>query len=268
MERSGVKYLLLAIMINNESHKSPPTKGAPVTVSKLNPAGEETWRYTGQLLERGINFLTLEAYFNREDVEYHGLFLGKGDRFVETYYTDRWYNIFEIHSRQDDSVTGWYCNIGCPAEINGDCLSYVDLALDLIVYPDGRQLRNCRSYSTFVFLRILREFRGDKTKRYQRQVMPPISFLSLANQDVYNSVKRANPSILGPTSSKKIPQICFQRWQSVESRRRSGSSISQRRTARSQSNPGFGRFSPSPPRRDFLHSPRFLSLPWAPLSPR
>ena len=116
------------------------TKGAPITVSKLNPAGEETWRYFGQLLQRGANFLTLEAYFDRADVKYHGLFLGKGDRFVETYYTDRWYNIFEIHSRQDDSVTGWYCNIGCPAEINSDCLSYVDLALDLIIYPDGRQL--------------------------------------------------------------------------------------------------------------------------------
>ena len=27
-----------------------------------------------------------------------------------------------------------------PAEIRGDVLSYVDLALDLLVFPDGRQL--------------------------------------------------------------------------------------------------------------------------------
>ena len=127
-------------MANNEQQITHMTIGAPITVSKLNPAGEETWRYTGHLLERGANFLTLEAYFDREDVEYHGLFLGKGDRFVEAYYTDRWYNIFEIHARQDDHVRGWYCNIGCPAEIYDDRLSYVDLALDLIVNPNGSQL--------------------------------------------------------------------------------------------------------------------------------
>ena len=36
-------------------------------------------------------------------------------------------------------LRGWYCNIGKPALLDGDCLSYVDLALDLLVFPDGRQ---------------------------------------------------------------------------------------------------------------------------------
>ena len=30
------------------------------------------------------------------------MILAKGDRFVETYYTNRWYNTFEIHAREDD----------------------------------------------------------------------------------------------------------------------------------------------------------------------
>jgi uncharacterized protein len=66
--------------------------------------------------------------------------LRRGDRFVETYFTERWYNIYEIHAREDDSLRGWYCNIGKPALLDGDCLSYVDLALDLLVFPDGRQV--------------------------------------------------------------------------------------------------------------------------------
>ena len=66
--------------------------------------------------------------------------LAKGDRFVETYYTDHWYNIFEIYAREDDHLRGWYCNIGYPAELDGNILSYIDLALDLLVFPNGRQI--------------------------------------------------------------------------------------------------------------------------------
>ena len=67
------------------------------------------------------------------------MLLGKGDRFVETYYTDRWFNIFEIHAREDDHLRGWYCNVSSPAVIVGDTIAWNDLALDLLVFPDGRQ---------------------------------------------------------------------------------------------------------------------------------
>jgi len=59
---------------------------------------------------------------------------------VEVYYTDRFYNIFEIHDRDDRYLKGWYCNVGPPAVMEADNrLSYVDLALDLWVVPDGVQ---------------------------------------------------------------------------------------------------------------------------------
>ena len=64
-------------------------------------------------------------------------FLKKDDRFIEIFYTERWYNIFEVHDRDDDRIKGWYSNIGCPAVFEADDrLSYVDLALDLWVAPD------------------------------------------------------------------------------------------------------------------------------------
>jgi len=111
-----------------------------VNVVKLDAQGRETWRYQGNLLEQQPDRLVLEAYFDRPDREFHGIWLRTGDRFIETYYTERWYNIFEIHAVEDDRLRGWYCNVASPVQINGDTLSYMDLALDLLVYPDYRQL--------------------------------------------------------------------------------------------------------------------------------
>ena len=126
-----------------------------IIIIKRNIQGEETWRYEGSVLEQGSNFIKLEAFFNRPDILFHGILFKEGDRFIETYYTDRWYNIDEIHDCQDDQIKGWYCNITYPAVIqttfyprgaehstepDSRSVSYVDLALDLLVYPDGRQL--------------------------------------------------------------------------------------------------------------------------------
>jgi hypothetical protein len=109
-------------------------------VIKRNPQGQETWRYRGRLVEQSGSRWVLEAFFDRDDMNLHGLHLGRGDRFVETYFTDRWYNIFEIHGRDDDRLRGWYCNVASPVTVHADTLEYIDLALDLLVFPDGRQL--------------------------------------------------------------------------------------------------------------------------------
>jgi predicted RNA-binding protein associated with RNAse of E/G family len=111
-----------------------------ITVSKRNEHNLETWRYKAWLLEIENGRIVLEARFDREDTNLHGMLLAKGDRFIETYYTNRWYNTFEIHAGEDDQLRGWYCNIGKPAEFDGQVLSYIDLALDLLVFPDGRQV--------------------------------------------------------------------------------------------------------------------------------
>lgn len=110
-----------------------------ITVSKLDINGRETWRYSGKVLERGETFVQLEALFDRDDAVFHGITLRRGDRFVEIFYSKRWYNIFEIYDRDEDTLKGWYCNIGFPAEIEDGRVSYRDLALDLLVFPDGRQ---------------------------------------------------------------------------------------------------------------------------------
>lgn len=108
-------------------------------VLKKNLADEITWQYDGVVLLRDENSVTLEAFFNRDDMPFQETTLKRNDRFVETFYTDKWFNIFEIYDRDDKQLKGWYCNITKPAVIEDDVVSYVDLALDLWVSADGKQ---------------------------------------------------------------------------------------------------------------------------------
>ena len=110
-----------------------------ITVLKKNLAGEVTWQYEGRVIRHEPNAVILEAFFNRPDTPFMDVILKENDRFVETFYTDRWYNIFEIYDRDDGRLKGWYCNIGKPAVLEDGTVSYVDLALDLWISADGKQ---------------------------------------------------------------------------------------------------------------------------------
>jgi len=110
-----------------------------ITVLKRDLSGEVTWQYEGRVLERESNCVLLEAFFNRDDTPFMDVVLKRGDRFVERFCADRWYNIFEIYDRDDGRFKGWYCNVGYPAVLEKDTVSYIDLALDLWVASDGTQ---------------------------------------------------------------------------------------------------------------------------------
>ena len=108
-----------------------------ITVIKNDHAGRETWRYEGRVLERGATWVKLEAFFNRPDVaaSYHTF--RQGDRFVEWFFSDRWYNVFQMHDADDGRLKGWYCNVTRPARLAERAIEADDLALDLFIAPDG-----------------------------------------------------------------------------------------------------------------------------------
>jgi protein associated with RNAse G/E len=109
-----------------------------ITVHKLDHNGSEVWSYTGRLISEEAGRLLLEARYDLPEVRFERLTLRTGDRFVEFFYLDRWYNVFAVHDVEDDRFKGWYCNITRPAHVasGDDDLYFEDLALDLIVYPD------------------------------------------------------------------------------------------------------------------------------------
>ncbi|MDX1414047.1 MAG: DUF402 domain-containing protein [Candidatus Promineifilaceae bacterium] len=105
------------------------------TIHKLNEKGETVWSYPANLLEKGANFARLEAFFDHDFVDLGFATFKRGDRFIETYYEDRWYNVFAVYDGHDGDLQGWYCNICRPARIEDSTVSFEDLALDLWVTP-------------------------------------------------------------------------------------------------------------------------------------
>jgi protein associated with RNAse G/E len=86
-----------------------------VTIIKNNHNSIEVWRYAGKIIAESPKGIIAEAYFNRSDFEFNGILL-KG------------------------LLKAWYCNITRPVCLAGNTVLYDDLALDLLVYPDRRQL--------------------------------------------------------------------------------------------------------------------------------
>jgi predicted RNA-binding protein associated with RNAse of E/G family len=111
-----------------------------ITIHKLDAAGQEVWAYPARLLARSATWIRLEAHFDRGNVALPGLTLRRGDRMVETFYADRWYNVFAIHTGGAGPVKGWYCNITRPARLEEQDVFAEDLALDLLVYLGGGDL--------------------------------------------------------------------------------------------------------------------------------
>ncbi|MBI4762340.1 MAG: DUF402 domain-containing protein [Chloroflexi bacterium] len=151
--------------------------GMNVIVQKKNPAGEVIYQYEGSLVRRDGNTIVLEALFDRQDMPFQEVVFRAGDRFVEYYFSDRWYNIFEIYDRDDGQIKGWYCNVGVPAVIEDGVVSYVDLALDLWVSADGKQ--TVLDEDEFAEMGLSRELREnarrglDELKRYFATKNPP-----------------------------------------------------------------------------------------------
>lgn len=113
--------------------------GRTLYVHKLRHDRTPVFRWQARVLEQTPEHILLAGRFGapRRDLGY--VVLEHGDLFLEWYYFDRCYNIFQVYSAQG-TLKGWYCNIGLPPEqVDGD-LHYVDLALDVFVYPDGRYL--------------------------------------------------------------------------------------------------------------------------------
>jgi hypothetical protein len=109
-----------------------------IRVHKLSEHGKPIFHYDGEVLKRDATFVQLQAFFQGlqgQDVVRHYHTFRRGDRMVEWFFSDRWYNIFEMYDVDDGRLKGWYCNITRPARIEADAIYAEDLALDVMVYP-------------------------------------------------------------------------------------------------------------------------------------
>jgi hypothetical protein len=103
-------------------------------VCKRNLAGETTLTWTGELLHATPQVLCIKAIFTlREQLDLGYTVFRRGDIFIEWFYTDRYYAIYEIWNAGQTQLKGWYCNFARPAVQVGDEIHSLDLALDMWV---------------------------------------------------------------------------------------------------------------------------------------
>jgi protein associated with RNAse G/E len=110
-----------------------------ITVKLLKPGKGTTITYTGELLRREPDHMLIHARWERPMRDLGYVVFEPGDHFYEHYYTERWYNVFEVRGAAG-MLKGWYCNISRPAQIDGDTITCEDLELDLFVASDRMQL--------------------------------------------------------------------------------------------------------------------------------
>jgi predicted RNA-binding protein associated with RNAse of E/G family len=111
-----------------------------MTVRKLNAQGKTLLCWPASLLQHTPEFLQVEARFSHSDrLQLAYALFERGDRFVEWFFTARWYSIYQVFGGANNCLKGWYCNVTRPAQVVSGEIHTVDLALDLWVAPDGTQ---------------------------------------------------------------------------------------------------------------------------------
>lgn len=108
-----------------------------ITVFKRSYTGETVLEYSGDVVERDKTWVCVRAVFKHDDKVRDYVAFRRGDEFIEWFYADRWYNVFEMYDVDDGHLKGWYCNITRPALITDNWIKADDLALDVFVSPDG-----------------------------------------------------------------------------------------------------------------------------------
>ncbi len=114
-----------------------------VTKNNLEKNKYITWDI--EVIERTEDYLLGEGLFVAPD-DYDELNLDPeiyamtGDRMIEKYFNEQWFNIFEIYRGNSEDLKYWYINISRPAKIEADSVYWEDLVVDLQVFPDGRMV--------------------------------------------------------------------------------------------------------------------------------
>ena len=108
-----------------------------ITIVKRDHLGNHVLEYSGEVIDRDETWVCVRARFNYDDKPVGNIVFRRGDTFIEWHYADRWYNIFELLDVSDGHLKGWYCNVTRPAVIRENKVEADDLALDVLVSPDG-----------------------------------------------------------------------------------------------------------------------------------
>jgi protein associated with RNAse G/E len=103
------------------------------------PHKSTTISFEAELIEATETYRLVQAIWERPRLDLGYIVFETGDLFLEYYYIDRWYAIFEIRTAAGN-LNGWYCNISYPARFSPQAIDSDDLDLDLFVSADRSQI--------------------------------------------------------------------------------------------------------------------------------
>lgn len=111
-----------------------------ITVTLIKPLKDRLITYQARPLLQTETLVVVEAIWTVGGFDLGVLQFATGDRLIEYFYSDRWYNIFELRSAEG-RLKGWYCNVTRPAVFYADRVESEDLELDLLVSADRSVIR-------------------------------------------------------------------------------------------------------------------------------
>ena len=89
-----------------------------------------------ELLEQSRTLLVFAGIFDTAVTHADLGIIARGTISYEYYWIDRWYNIFRFHG-PDGAFRNYYCNVSMPPVFENGVLDYVDLDIDVLVWPDS-----------------------------------------------------------------------------------------------------------------------------------
>ena len=106
-----------------------------INAKKYNGTIHRSWQ--GELLFEDDSMLGIAAVFEH-DVKHPDLGLIENNTVsFEYFFMNKWFNAFRFH-RPYGIFRNWYCNICVPPSFSGDTIDFIDLDIDIVVWPDGR----------------------------------------------------------------------------------------------------------------------------------
>jgi protein associated with RNAse G/E len=111
------------------------TASRTVTINSRKADGSVRRTWQCQLIEEGDDELVFVGTFDADVVHSDLGLIRKGTVSYEYYWTDRWYNIFAFFE-PDGSFRNYYCNVSMPPTFEGEVLDYLDLEIDVVVWPN------------------------------------------------------------------------------------------------------------------------------------
>jgi protein associated with RNAse G/E len=109
-------------------------KSNTIKSRKFDGSVRRSWKC--DLTDRDGSLLVFLGIFDLE-VNHSDLgIIRRGTVSYEYYWLDRWYNVFRFHE-PDGSLRNFYCNINMPPVFEDGVLDYVDLDIDVLVWPSS-----------------------------------------------------------------------------------------------------------------------------------